>query len=326
MKVIDFHCDTLNELRKFEKRGTPCDFHHNDLHINLAKLQQGDYMLQCFAAFVNLNGRDNPLLSALEQIDIFYQLLAQHGDAMAQVTSWHDIQRNRDAGKISALLTIEDAGCCLGSLHVLRQLHRLGVRIMSLTWNYENALGFPNHQPNPELDGHDGLKPFGLDCLTEMERLNIIIDVSHLSDTGFWDVEKHATKPFIASHSNARTCCNHPRNLTDDMLKAIAKHGGITGINYCASFLDPNPNAEQCQSTVAFMADHISHIANVAGIDTIALGSDFDGIDNNLQMNGAHCLPMLETELRNRHFAPSDIEKIFHGNALRVLHDCLPQS
>lgn len=332
MKVIDLHCDTLSELRHAEKKGKTADIRKNDLHIDLEKMKKGDYMLQCFAAFINLGEEGNPLVSALEQIDIFQRFMDQYSDWIAPVRSWADLERSRREGKLSGMLTVEEGGCCLGNPAILRTLYELGVRIMSLTWNYENELAYPNIVPGDSADifpcdanTTDGLKARGVEFIHEMERLGMIVDVSHLSDAGFWDVCRCASRPFIATHSNARSVCGHVRNLTDDMIRALADKGGLTGINYCAGFLDNNPVQEMQRSTVALMAEHIRYIRNVGGIDCIALGSDFDGIEHNLEMYDCSCLPMLEAELHRKNFSESDIEKIFHGNALRLLKEFLPE-
>lgn len=333
MKVIDLHCDTLSELRHAAQRGEPADLMQNGLHIDIQKLRAGDYMLQCFAAFINLGEEEDPLVAALEQIDLFRRFMERYGDTIAQVKTWADLERNRREGRLSAMLTVEEGGCCLGNPAILRTLYTLGVRIMTLTWNFENELAYPNIVPGDSADifpcGANvthGLKERGFEFVREMERLGMIVDVSHLSDAGFWDVCKCAARPFIASHSNARAACGHVRNLTDDMLRALADRGGITGINYCAGFLDPNPDPDAQRSTAALMAEHIGHIRNVGGIDMIALGSDFDGIEHNLELYDCSRLPLLEAELRRRRFTDGDIEKIFHGNALRLLREFLPES
>ena len=329
MKVIDLHCDTLNEFRYGMLRGEYIDPMHNSLQLDIDRLYKGDYMLQCFALFTHLH--EQPLVYALEEVDLFKQMLAKYPQYISQVFTMKDIEDNRKAGRISALLTIEEGGCCLGNLSVLRHMYDIGVRIMTLTWNFENELGFPN---TPAGDGnHDfpagadtvhGLKEKGFEFVHEMERLGIIIDVSHLSDAGFWDVYNSTSRPFIASHSNARAMCGHVRNLTDDMIRAIADRGGISGLNYCCSFLDPAYPCPDPKSRVSYMADHAEYIRKVGGIDMIALGSDFDGIEGDLEMYDCSCLPMLERELRSRSFTESEIEKIFHGNALRVLGEFLP--
>ncbi len=331
MQVIDFHCDTLSRLREAEREGRPQSFLHNDFHIDLDKLKRGGYLMQCFAAFVYLGDKEcSPLASALEQIDIFYQIMEQYPDEISQVKSWEDVKRVRREGRIGAMLTLEEGGACLGSLGVLRSLYRLGVRIMTLTWNFENELAYPNRMPGrtaqaaaSEAETERGLKERGFDFLEEMERLGMIVDVSHLSDAGFWDVARRSTRPFIASHSNAREVCGHVRNLTDDMIRAIAQKGGITGINYCASFLDERKNEEECFGTVAQMADHIDHIRQVGGLDMIALGSDFDGIGDNLELKDCSMVPLLADELHRRHYSDDAIEKIFCGNAMRLLRETL---
>ena len=329
MKVIDFHCDTLSELRHGIYRGEKIDFGRNNLQVDLEKLKRGDYLLQCFALFINLGDPYDPLVTALEQVDLFRQMLDQYRDEIGQVFRWSDFEENRQKGRISALLTVEDSGCCKGSLSVLRALYSMGVRIMTITWNYENELGYPNDVPGDAssvfpcaANVTKGLKEKGIEFVHEMEQLGILIDVSHLSDAGFWDVYHNTKKPFIASHSNARALCDHVRNLTDDMIRAIADRGGLTGINYCSSFLDPS---EHPRSTVKLMAEHAAYIRKIGGIECIGLGSDFDGIEGDLEMYDASCLPMLEEELKRQHFTGSEIEKIFHGNAMRILRELLDQ-
>jgi len=330
VKVLDMHCDTLFELNGARKIGHEKSFFNNDLHIDLQKLQKGDYFLQCFAAYVDLASTKNPLVSALEEIDIFYQIINTYPDQIAQVKTYQDILENQKTRKISAMLTMEEGGCCLGNLSVLRMYYELGVRMMTLTWNYENELAYPNFIPHSKGDifpcranTENGLKEKGIEFLKEMEQLNMIVDVSHLSDAGFWDVVSHTHRPFIASHSNARTLSPHVRNLSDEMLHTLGDRGGLLGINYCAAFLDNKENEIECQSNVSIMAEHILYIKNLAGLDIIALGSDFDGISCELEMKDASYLPLLEQELIKRGFHESEIEKIFYKNAMRLFKELL---
>ena len=215
MKVFDLHCDTLSELRYAERRGEAKSFATNDLHIDLEKLHKGDYMLQCFAAFVNLSdptpGAD-PLVTALEEVDVFKRIMAKYSDQIAPVYRPEDIRRNAQAGKISGMLTIEEGGCCKGSLGVLRQMYELGARMMTLTWNHENELASPNVVPGGGGDiwpckpnTETGLKERGFEFLAEMERLHMIVDVSHLSDRGFWDIAEHSTRPIDLLHEISRS-------------------------------------------------------------------------------------------------------------------------
>ena len=333
MKVWDLHCDTLFELRRAEKAGAPKSFLQNDLHIDLEKLQQGDYLLQCFAAYVDLAdpapGAD-PLVSVLEEIDIFKRLMAAYPEKIAPVYTAADLERNRAEGKLSAMLTVEEGGCCKGSLGVLRRLQELGVRMMTLTWNHENELASPNVVPGGGGDiwpckpnTETGLKERGFEFLAEMERLHMIVDVSHLSDRGFWDIAEHSTRPFAASHSNCRALAPHCRNLTDEMIRVMAEKGGLVGLNYCSGFLDDQPRPELCRSTTALMARHAAHFKQVGGIEIIGLGSDFDGIGGKLEMGDCSKLPLLADALRKEGFTEDEVEQIFFRNAQRFFEENL---
>ena len=328
MKVWDLHCDTLSELRRAEKNGTPASFAHNDLHIDLEKLQAGDYMLQCLAAFVNLAdptpGAD-PLVTALEEIDVFKRIMAKYPDRIAPVYTAADIRKNAEAGKISGLLTVEEGGCCKGSLGVLRRMYELGVRMMTLTWNHDNELAAPQANPGGPLAAQTqrGLTETGFAFLAEMERLHMIVDVSHLSDRGFWDIAEHSTRPFAASHSNCRALAPHCRNLTDEMIRVMAEKGGLVGLNYCAGFLDDQPSPDLCRSTTALMAKHAAHFKQVGGIEIIGLGSDFDGIGGKLELSDCSKMPLLADALRKEGFTEDEVEAIFFRNAQRFFENNL---
>ena len=334
MKVFDLHCDTLSELRRAEMRGDGQTFAHNNGHIDLEKLEKGDYMLQCFAAFVNLAdptpGAD-PLVTALEEIDVFKRMMERYSDRIAPVYRPEDIRKNAEAGKISGMLTIEEAGCCKGSLGVLRRMYELGVRMMTLTWNHENELASPNVVPGGGGDiwpcapnTETGLKEKGFEFLAEMERLHLIADVSHLSDKGFWDIVEHSTRPFAASHSNCRALAPHTRNLTDEMIRALAEKGGIAGLNYCASFVDADSaHPKLCRSTVERLAKHAAHFKQVGGIEVISLGSDFDGIGGQHELETAADMPLLAEALRREGFTEDEVEAIYWRNAYRFFKNNL---
>lgn len=329
MKVFDLHCDTLSELRRAEMRGDGQTFAHNNGHIDLEKLEKGDYMLQCFAAFVNLAdptpGAD-PLVTALEEIDVFKRMMERYSDRIAPVYRPEDIRKNAEAGKISGMLTIEEAGCCKGSLGVLRRLQELGVRMMTLTWNYPNELAAPNANPGGPLvaNTETGLTERGFAFLEEMEKLHITADVSHLSDKGFWDIANHSTRPFAASHSNCRALSPHNRNLTDEMIHALAEKGGIAGLNYCASFVDADSaHPKLCRSTVERLAKHAAHFKQVGGIEVISLGSDFDGIGGQHELETAADMPLLAEALRREGFTEDEVEAIYWRNAYRFFKNNL---
>ena len=328
MKVWDLHCDTLSELRKAEHAGRPKSFAQNDLHIDLEKLQKGDYLLQCFAAFVNLGDKTpgaDPLVTALEEIDQFKRIMAAYPEKIAPVYTAADIRRNAAAGKISGMLTIEEGACCKGSAGVLRRMYELGVRMMTLTWNHENELASPQRNPGGVLvpQTEKGLTGKGFEFLAEMERMHMIVDVSHLSDKGFWDIVEHGTRPFAASHSNCRALAPHCRNLTDEMIRVMAEKGGLVGLNYCAGFLDDQPSPDLCRSTTALMAKHAAHFKQVGGIEIIGLGSDFDGIGGKLELSDCSKMPLLADALRKEGFTEDEMEAIFFRNAQRFFENNL---
>ena len=328
MKVWDLHCDTLSELRKAEHAGRPKSFAQNDLHIDLEKLQKGDYLLQCFAAFVNLGDKmpgADPLVTALEEIDQFKRIMAAYPEKIAPVYTAADIRRNAAAGKISGMLTIEEGACCKGSVGVLRRMYELGVRMMTLTWNHENELASPQRNPGGVLvpQTEKGLTGKGFEFLAEMERMHMIVDVSHLSDKGFWDIVEHGTRPFAASHSNCRALAPHTRNLTDEMIRVMAEKGGLVGLNYCAGFLDDQPSPDLCRSTTALMAKHAAHFKQVGGIEIIGLGSDFDGIGGKLELSDCSKMPLLADALRKEGFTEDEVEAIFFRNAQRFFENNL---
>lgn len=200
--------------------------------------------------------------------------------------------------------------------------------MITLTWNYPNGIGFPNMTSGEgfarlkSINDQDGLTEFGIAYVQEMERLGMIIDVSHLGDAGFYDVLKYTTKPFVASHSNARTICNVARNLTDDMIKALAKRGGVMGINFCGDFLKPSTTGH-VRSCVEDMVKHILYIKDLVGIDYVGLGTDFDGIDQNLEIQDASMMNLLAEALQKAGLSKAEIEKVFYGNVLRVYRQIL---
>ena len=331
MRVWDLHCDTLSELRYAENDGKPISFRSNSLQIDLERLRRGDYFMQCFACFVNLGRKnENPLVSCLEQVDIFYRLLEEYRDDLTQIRTPEDIRGLGDTGKIGAMLTVEEGAVCLDDVRILRSLYRLGVRMMTLTWNYENGLASPNIVPGDAMEvwpcapvTDRGLTEKGRLFLEEMERLHMILDVSHLSDGGIMDVLEAARRPFAASHSNARSKCGHVRNLTDEMIRKMGEKGCIIGLNYCASFLDPCEDRSRVKSTVKDMAVHARTLMDLGGEDILALGSDFDGIEGDLEIAGAQDLPKLAEGLKKEGFTERQIEKIFYKNAMRFFEENL---
>lgn len=347
MRFVDMHCDTLGELLHAAAPKAPDaasgealpTLLHNSFHIDLEKLKKAGYLLQNFAVFIFLREGENPLEQALHMIDLYYRELESNSDLITPVFGWQDIARNRADGKMSAMLTLEEGGICKGDPAYLRLLHRLGARMMTLTWNFPNELAWPNNDLSRKLPHDDpawtelmkqpdterGLTEKGLEFLSEMERLGMIIDVSHLSDAGFYDVLNHTTKPFVASHSNAREVCPHVRNLTDDMIRKLAERGGVTGLNFCADFLTEAPFGEKNPGTISAVVAHARHIANVGGVECLGLGTDFDGISTHEELPDASCMPLLADALKKSGFTERELDLITGGNVLRLYRDVLPE-
>lgn len=333
MYVVDMHCDTIAELYRNHRAGGNMSLFSNELHIDLQKMQKGDYLLQNFAMFVHLGRETHPFEYAMKLIDTFYTEIEVHSELIGVVKSWDDIEENRKAGKMSALLTLEEGGICQGELANLRNLYRLGARMMTLTWNFPNELGFPNRLDENPADGgaprfvpdtEHGLTETGIAFVEEMERLGMIIDISHLNDAGIWDVFRYTKKPFVASHSNARALASHPRNLTDDMLRALSERGGVAGINFCASFLrDEEDGKEPKHSYCRDMVRHMQHMKAIAGIDCIGLGTDFDGIGSIVELKDCSGMQMLADEMSRQGFTTDEIEAVFSKNVLRLYRELL---
>lgn len=312
MRYVDMHCDTITVL-KADGEGLFANKHH----IDIEKLKKNDALLQCFAIFVSMIDEDTVLTTAEtydyfnECLQYYLQELNKNREFIAPVKCYSDIMANKEAGKISAMLTLEDGAPIGGKIERVKELYDKGVRLITLTWNFENSLAYPNGT-------NLGLKPFGFETLEEMNRLGIIADVSHLSDQGFWDVASHSAKPFVASHSNARALCGMSRNLTDEMLHALGEKGGIAGINFYSKFLQE----DSMHTRVEDIVRHARYMADKAGVDAVALGSDFDGIDCGLEFHDYSGMPRIEEAL-NMVFTASEVDKITHENALRVLKECL---
>jgi len=323
MKIVDFHCDTISQLYDIRESGESINLKQNRLHLDIEKMKKGDYMLQVFASYVDLGSNNKPLESCLSYIDLLYDEVEKNKEHIGIVYNYEDILTNIKKNKMSALLSIEEGGVCKGNLSLLRNFYRLGVRMMTLTWNYENELAYPNgYFYNEEKNEKKGLKEKGFEFINEMERLGIIIDVSHLSDDGIYDVYNNTSKPFIASHSNAREICSHQRNLTDDMIKKIGERGGLIGVNFYSSFLNNNYKSSDT-SKIEDIINHIKYISNTGGIDCVGIGSDFDGIDCSLEFENSSKMQLIYGEMKKSGFREEDIEKVFYKNAIRLFKELL---
>lgn len=307
--VVDAHCDFLTareqENRRLGERSRAG-------HVDLPRLKQGGVNVQFFAAFISPADRPRALARALALIDRFYVELAENAQEIMPVKSFSDIQNALAGGKIAALLTIEGGEALSGSIEILRTFYRLGVRCLTLTWNHRNEIGDGVFEERTK----GGLTRFGVEVVEEMNRLNMLVDVSHLAEAGFWDVLAVSKKPVIASHSNCRKLGDHPRNLTDEQIKALAGTGGIVGLCFYPAFVHPSEPA------LDKLLDHVDHIAGIAGTDYIGLGSDFDGFPGALcGLEDVSRLPALTEGLLRRGYREEEIRKILGGNFLRLLKE-----
>ena len=263
----------------------------------------------------------SPFAYGVEMLENFKQELVHNSDSITLCRNLADLEEAQKEKKIGAFLTLEEGDIIEGDLEKSHFFYEQGVRLVTLTWNYENALGYPNFEYTYQ---HKGLKPKGFETVERMNELGMLIDVSHLSDAGFEDVLQHSKQPFVASHSNARAMTNHPRNLTDKMLKQLADAGGVTGINFFNNFLVNGVLKERLEiAKIEDMVRHIKHIRNVAGIEVIALGSDFDGIPNPVEIEDASQMGKLSDVLLKEGFSYDEVEKIFWKNGVRVIGEVL---
>lgn len=312
MMVIDLHCDTILKCMKDEER---FGIAKNEFSVDLNKLKQANSLAQFFALFVDLKEYEDPFTYCMKMANKFFRELEKNKGQIELAKNYKDMITNKERGKLSAFLTIEEGGVIKGEIDNLRNFYKLGVWLITLTWNYPNELGFPSSKAQYTKQG---LTTFGKEVVKEMNNLGMIIDVSHLSDSGFYGVANYSSKPFVASHSNARSITPHCRNLSDEMIKVLANSGGVMGINFEKSFLGAGP-----LSRVDDMITHINHIKNVGGIDVITIGSDFDGISGGLEIENIGQINKLILGLQLNHFSEAEIEKIFYKNATRIIKDTL---
>ena len=326
MKAADMHCDTIGEIYEDRKKGGKASLRKNSFHLDLEKMEKGDYGLQNFAIYVNLKNTENPFRTAMEMVDLFYQETERNQDLIRVVRSYEEIEKNWREGRMSAMLTMEEGGVCLGDVGLLRNFYRLGVRMMTLTWNFPNELGYPNLviKDGPKKgcypDTDHGLTQKGMEFLEEMERMGMIIDISHLGDAGIRDVFAHPRRPLVASHSNARAVCGHTRNMRDDMIRLLADKGGVMGLNIGPDFLAEGSGGA---SRVEDMVRQILHIRKVGGSGVLALGSDFDGVRGDFEIAGPQDWPKLADALRKAGLPEEELEGMWWMNADRVLREAL---
>jgi membrane dipeptidase len=359
--VVDTHADTP---QRFLDEGF--DIGNTDPkdvgHISLDKARAGNLGAEFFSIWVEPSYKGQYAHRALDLIDSVYEQAERHPDRMMMAFSVDDIERAHKEKKLAALMGIEGGHAIENDVRLLRDFYRLGVRYMTLTWSNTNEWADSSGDINdPKVEHHNGLTEFGKQVVLEMNRLGMMVDISHVADKTFYDAVAVSKAPVIASHSSARALTNAPRNMTDDMLRAVAKNSGVVMVNFFSAFDDENfrkaadamekerdaaleafiaqrkaeakpvPYAEYDHIEREWMAkiprpplksliDHIDHIAKVAGVDHVGLGSDFDGVSGATPagIDSAADLPKITQALLDRGYSADDIRKILGGNLLRV--------
>lgn len=314
----DMHCDTITTLYDKIAEGSKETLCKNTLHIDFLKLKKSRYLLQNFAVFFDKNiWQQNLYEETMRRIHFFQSELIQNADFIKQVTTYDEILQNEKENRVSALLTLEGGESLEGNVDNLIKFHEKGVRMITLTWNYDNELGHCHFDTVGK-----GLAKLGFEVVERMEELHMIPDVSHGSDTLFWDVCKTAKKPFVASHSNARSVYNRTRNMSDEMIRALAEHGGVMGMNFFAGFT----SAKSREDSMCYMEDilrHMKHVVNVGGIGCLGLGSDFDGIGTDVEWKDAGGMEHLLEGMKRAGFSATECDKICRENVMRLYKDCL---
>ena len=310
--VVDGHCDTILDIIN-KKRGL-CEKSRIG-HLDIPRMIEGGVNVQFFAAFIEEAFKPNSSLKrTLQLIDCIYQQIEKNKEEISIATNYEQIKNAIDSGKIAAIISIEGGEALEGDLGVLRMLYKLGVRLLTLTWNQRNQIA----DGAGESRTGSRLTEFGDKVVKEMNKIGMLIDVSHLSESSFWDVVSKSKGPIVASHSNCYTLCPHNRNLKDEQIKAIANKNGLIGVAYVNNFL----SQEKRKTTIKDVVRHIEYLVNLVGFDHIGLGSDFDGTKKlPLGLDGADKVPNIIEELLNQGHKRKDIKKILGENWLRVFKE-----
>lgn len=315
MFICDCHCDTLTEL--YNKNAS---LYENEQHFDIKRQIALGGGLQFCAIYVptevfRYQGGLRYTLCLLDKYNQEIKKLHENGIDVLQVRTAEDAG-NVLKHKAATLLAIEEGGAIDGSLEALRCLYELGVRAMTLTWSNRNDIA---DGINEEATG-SGLTLFGKQVVAEMNRLGMLLDVSHISTAGFWSVIETSTKPIIATHSNAKSLCSHPRNLNDEQIKALAQNGGLAGITFAGQFLEEDWR----NACIESVYKHIDYMLNLIGNDDhIGFGSDFDGISHppyNIQ-GVQDYKPLIE--YLSKYYSNETINKITHQNVINLLQKVL---
>ena len=305
MKIIDLHCDTLY---KFYEQGEGYFLSNNDGHISEKTLKLGGYAAQCFAIYQPCSIKGEEGYRYFKNQYRLFKKIIENSKVLKTAVLADDIKKNMKENKISAVLTVENADYLMNDIKRLKETENCGVRFLGLIHNGENCIGYP-HSDNKKY----GLKEFGKALIEELNSTKIIADVSHLNNGGFWDVAKISKKPFVATHSGSKKIFNHSRNLDDGQIRALANSGGVIGTVFYSYFLNGKEKTE-----LEDILLHLEQLINVGGQEVVALGSDYDGMDCQLDLKNASFMPILVDRIIKR-FGYSLCEKICYKNAMRIL-------
>ena len=311
--VFDLHCDTALELLGKDLK-SPKRLKQNDLHIDLDRAKTLPGYCQCFACFTTPYMKEwmqvSPEMVFQLELDVILAELERNKRTMSLCYTADDVRKNLEKGKMSAILTIEGPAGFGFDPELLEDLYKVGFRISSLGWNEQNPLT-GSHKTG------GGLTDLGREYVKTAQKLGMIIDVSHISDEGFWDIMKVTEKTIVATHSNSRTVCDNSRNLTDDMFRAIMETGGVAGFNQCAPFVGTNPNLDT-------ICDHILHFLELDPEGKhIALGGDLDGCEElPVGFDGIQSYPAMARRLLERGVDEKLLYNIYWNNALEVMDKC----
>ncbi len=310
--VFDLHCDTA--LRLISEGEKVLSLRDNKIHIDLNRAKALPGYAQCFAMFTTPAFRNwyqvSPLVAFERMMGELLSQMEANSDVICQAYSAEDVRRNYEQGKLSGILTIEGPAGFDFDPALLPDLYNVGFRMSTLGWNEQNSL------TGSHVTG-GGLTDLGKEYVRQAQKVGMIVDVSHISDEGFWDIMKITEKPIVASHSNSRAVCNHSRNLTDDMFRAICQTGGVAGFNQCAPFVGEKPNLDT-------VCDHILHFLELDPEGShIALGGDLDGCDVLPEgFSGIESYPAMALRLLDRGVGEEIVRKIYWENALGVMEVC----
>lgn len=301
--MIDFHADTIFQLWKNDNAG---NLYENSLSVSIKGLESIGALAQCFAIYTPPECGWQEMNSIHE---VFVSQMKAFKDHIKQASYSRQILKN----SLSAILTIEDMKPTEGDWQRVRQVISWKPRIVGLVWNEDNAYAYANSTDREKMARP--LTEKGRQLAELLDSEDIIIDVSHLNDGGFKELAGMKVK-IIATHSDSRSLVNHPRNLTDEMIRIIADRGGVVGLNFCPEFLCDDG---QSISRISDMVRHVMHMRNVGGDEVIALGTDFDGIEGKLEISRTEELPRLFDALSDEGLPSSSIDRFRSGNALRIL-------